>query len=763
MLGRTLSHYRIEAELGRGGMGVLYRAHDQRLRRPVALKLLANEITSSAGRARLLAEARAAAALNHPGVVTVYEVGEEGEQVFIVMELVSGRTLRELIRVGPTDPPMIARLGAQIAEVLAAAHTQGVVHGDVKPENIFVQPDGHVKLVDFGLSRCWATETATITRTAAAQDIPPDSKIAGTLAYMAPEQMRGEPGDARSDLWSLGITLYELAAGRRPFLGQAATSLMAQILGENPPPLSAAAGAVPADLSRIVHKLLEKQSERRYQSAREVSVDLANLLRDIELGAVLPPAAAGKRALAVLPFKLLTPSLEDEYLGVALADAIINHLSVSDELLVRPASAVQRYAQQVVDPLLVARELNVQVIIDGSIQKLGQRLRVHVGAWNAADGGVLLSAKYDSEMANLFSLQDSIAAELARALGTRAALERATQLPTRNPTAYELFLRAVERLTRLNRWDTRTAIEMLEQAVKLDPQFADAWARLGEACRLMGVTFEPRPHWIRQAERAIRRALALEPRNAEAVCARGLVLWTPAKGFQHRAALRAFREAVRANPRSHQALVWQGCIFLHVGLLEEAKQVLAAALASNPDDAFTLAFYGQTAFYRGDYEEAETYFTRLLRVDPANMWGNLMFAPILLYSDKLDKAAEMIRLAQQIIPGDSAPISCEALLLAKRGETRKAEQAIQRALRGCKSLLHTHHTVHHLAAAYGVLGKADKAVALLRQASRTGLPNYPLFRDDPHFRFLQDHARFRSLLAELKGDWQRYKREFGPA
>lgn len=764
MVGQTLGNYRIVEEIGKGGMGVVYRAYDERLRRNVALKLLPEEIASHADRrTRILAEARAASALNHPGITTIYEVGEEGEQLFIVMELVTGRTLRAMLADGPAEPRTLARVGAQVAEALAAAHAQGVVHGDVKPENIILQADGRVKLLDFGIARQTAAETLTLTQSKAAHAWLRDSEVAGTLAYMAPELFRGEPTDARADLFSLGVVLYELAAGRRPFPGPTATALTSQIVNDPAPPLTGAPNLVPAELARIVHKLLEKQPGSRYQSAREVQVDLTNLARDLELGAVLPAAVAGKRAVAVLPFKLLTPNPEDDYLSVALADAVINQLSASGELLVRPTSTVMRYVKQSTDPLLAARELNVQVIVDGSIQKFGQRLRVHVQAWKAADGSTLLSGKHESEMADLFGLQDKIADALARALGSEpaAAAGAPAEPPTKNPAAYELFLRAVERLSRFNRWDTRTAIEMLENATRLDQRFADAWARLAEAYRLMGIGFEPGPRWIRQAERAARRALGLDPSNADAHCARGLVLWTHAKGFQNRAALRALGDALRLNPGSHLALTWQGCVLFHVGLLEEAKQGLTAALATNPDDAFTLVFLGQTALYKGNYEEAEEYHTRALTIDPANLWANLFAPTVPLYTQQPERAAEKIRVSMQVVPGDPLLTSCEALLWAKRGERRKAEQAIQRALRGGKSLSHSHHTLHNAAAAYATIGKPAQAISLLRKASTIGLPNYPVFRDDPHFASLRNHRPYLRLLADLKREYEKYQREFG--
>jgi TolB-like protein/tRNA A-37 threonylcarbamoyl transferase component Bud32/Tfp pilus assembly protein PilF len=764
MIGQKISHYRIVAELGRGGMGVVYRAHDEVLLRDVALKVLSGEILGhKERRERILTEARAASALNHPGITTIYEVAEEGNQILLVMELAQGKTLRALLADGPLEPRALARLGTSIAETLEAAHEKGVIHGDIKPENVIVQANERTKLLDFGIARQMAAETLTLTRSVDRPLPATDSRIAGTLAYMAPELLRAETIDARADLFSLGVLLYELASGRKPFPGPTVSALMAQILDEPTPPLAGARHIVPPELGRIIRKLLEKKPEERYQSAREVKVDLTNLARDLEIGAILPAAVAGKRALAVLPFKLLTPNAEDDYLSVALADAVINQLSASGELLVRPASTVQRYAKQAVDPLVAARELNVQVVVDGSIQKFGPKLRVHFQAWNATDGASLLSCKYDSEMADLFGLQDKIGEGLARALGLKSARaeEAPAESPTKNPVAYQLYLRAAERLSKINRWDTRTAIELLEEATKLDPRFAAAWARLAEAYVFMATTFDPSLKWFHQADVAIRKALAIDKNNAEAHCARGRVLWTPAKGFRNRLALRTLKRALHLNPGCHPALTWQCLILLHVGLHEEARAGLGVALATHPEDAFVLVFIGQVSQYMGNFEEAYEFQTRALRVDSTNIWANMMYPSVLLQGGRLEEAEEAIRTAQQILPDEPWLISCEGLLWAERGEFRKAELAVQRALRSKKTFLHTHHMWHTAAATYSLIGKPAPAIALVRKAASLGLPNYPLFRDDRHFESLRNQPAFLRLLSDLKREWEVYRGEFG--
>jgi serine/threonine protein kinase/Flp pilus assembly protein TadD len=759
MLPQRVSHYLIKEKVGSGGMGLVYRAYDEILRRDVALKLLADKIVSHSDRwSRILAEARAASALNHPGITTIYEVGEDQEQLFIVMELVPGKSLREMLLGGPVEHRALVRLVIQVAEALTVAHSQGVVHGDIKPENIMVQPDGRVKILDFGLARQLASEALTVSRTIS-QDWLQGGQIAGTIAYMAPEILRNQSSDARADLFSLGVVLYEMANGRKPFLAGSGLSLAMCVVNDTPPPLTG--GATSPELSRIIFKLLEKDPESRYQSAREVQVDLNNLARDLELGTKLPATLGNKSAVAVLPFKLLTPHPEDEYLSVALTDPLISRLNAGAKLLVRPISAVMRYAKQGTDVLLAGRELNVQLVIDGSIQKFGQRLRVHVQAWNITDGSTLMSAKYDADATELFDLQDKIGDSLARALTLPALPGNSGIPPTENPVAYELFMRAKERMSRNNRWDTRTAIEMLENATKLDNKFSDGWACLAEACVLMGVTFEPGPRWMKRAERAVTTALALDEENVEAQVARGRIYWTPAMKFQNRAALRAIRKALQREPTNQQALSWQGCIFAHIGLLVEAKECLTTALAASPDDTFTLVFLAQTAMWSGNYDEAQELFARALSIDRANLWANLFAPTAPLYSGELEKAVVCIRSASHVLPKDPLILACEALLCAKKGDRQKAEQLIQKAVRGGKSLSHTHHMMHTVAAAYAVLEKPTQALSWLRKASVTGLPLYPGFRDDPHFVSLHNNAKFLSLMSTVKKEWLSYQREFG--
>jgi len=555
------------------------------------------------------------------------------------------------------------------------------------------------------------------------------------------------------------VLLYELIARRRPFPGPDASLVMMQVLQSQPPQLGR---EVPAELARIIFRLLEKQPAARYQTARDVRLDLKAFLAALDQGASPVAAARGKRSVAVLPFRLLTPNPEDQYLSVALADAMIQHLSSGQELLVRPTSAVLRYAAPGSDADTAARELNVNVVIEGSIQKAGPRLRVHVQGWDAVSHNTVLSAKHDGEIADLFALQDRVSESVSQGLGLGSAGSPASERrPTSNAHAYELYMRATERLRRLNRWDMLTAIEMLQQATRLDPQFAEAWARLAEASVIMSGTFEPIPRWINLAERASKRALQIDRENPEALAAQARVLWTPAKGFQNRPALRALGRALKLNPGSHRARVWQALVLIHVGLLDEAIEGLREALVAEPDDSFAITFLGQALNFQGEYTGATEYFARTLAMDPADQWSSLFYAVPLLYAGQMESADEQLRRASQYYAGDPMLKATEALLWARRGERKKAERLLPRVFAGAKSKLHTHHAMHAAAAAYATLGKPAEASKLLQKAAVTGLPNYPTFRSDPFLAPLLGYAPYARFLEKLRKDWEAYKREFG--
>jgi len=762
MIGRTISHYRIIEKLGGGGMGVVYRAEDIRLRRFVALKFLPEEIAKDAqALARFRREAQAASALSHPNIVVLYDISMDSGTDFLVMEYVQGQTLENLIPSDGLPFDMVTEYGVQIASALAAAHSAGIVHRDIKPANIMVTHDNQIKVLDFGIAKLTTligNSPDVETSTAIQGTIP--GMVVGTVAYMSPEQTRGEPVDARSDIFSLGCVLYQAATAKRPFGGASTLAIMHEIATLQPPAPSSFRSDLPGTFDTLIAACLEKNPIHRPATAGDVALQLKSLLPWGE--SVRQRTRADRRSVAVLPFKLRTSIQEDQFLAVALADAVVTRLAGTGKLLVRPTATVMRFAGKETEWTQAAREMNVELVVEGSIQKMGARLRVLVQAHQVTGAITLYSAKHDGEAEDLFDLQDRIADAISDALAPqRQRAVSPAAPPTKNNAAYELYMRAADRISRLNKWDTQTAVEMLSSATGVDPNFADAWGRLAQACIQMGVVFDSDPVWLEKAEAAVAKALALDMVHADALCARGQLLWTPKNAFQNRPALRALNAALKLNPGCHQAQIWRGLILFHLGLYAEARRGLEEALAVHPQDTRTMVFLAQTALYRGDYEEAYELEMRALGLDPAGVWQNLFFPTIPLYLGRPSEAAEALRKARQMVPGEATLTSVEGLIAAHEGDFGRAEQLADAAVESKKTLLHTHHLWHNAASAYSMCGKPDKAIKWLHECADLGLPNYLLFDSDPHLRGLHNRPEFLVLMSDLRREHDTNQEEFG--
>jgi len=764
MIGQAISHYRIVEKLGGGGMGVVYKAEDTRLHRFVALKFLSDEVAKDAQTlTRFRREAQAASALNHPNIVMLHDISSEAGKDFLVMEYVQGQTLESLIASDGLPFDRVTEYGVQIASALAAAHSAGIVHRDIKPANIMITQDNQIKVLDFGVAKLTTlvgTSPDVETSTAIQGTIP--GMVVGTVAYMSPEQTRGEPVDARSDIFSLGCVLYQAATGKRPFGGASTLAIMHEIATLLPPAPSSLRSELPGTFDTLIAACLEKNAIHRPATAGDVALQLKLLLPWEE--SARHRTRPDRRSVAVMPFKLRTSIPEDQFLAVALADAVVTRLAGTGKLLVRPTASVMRYAGKDMEWTQAAREMNVNLVVEGSIQKMGARVRVLVQAHQVTGALTLYSAKHDGEMEELFDLQDQIADAVSEALvPQRQKTVPPAAPPTKNNAAYELYMRAADRISRLNKWDTQTAVEMLTNATGLDPNFADAWGRLAQACIQMGVVFDSDPVWLAKAEAAVAKALALDMVHADALCARGQLLWTPKHAFENRPALRALNAALKLNPGCHQAQIWRGLILFHLGLYAEARQGLEEALAVHPEDTRTMVFLAQTALYSGDYEEAYELETRALALDPAGVWQNLFFPTIPLYLGRPSEAAEALRRARQMVPGEATLTSVEGLIAAHEGNFGRAEQLVDTAVESKKTLLHTHHLWHNAASAYAMCGKPEKAVKWLRACADMGLPNYLLFGSDPHLRGLHNRPEFLALMSDLRREHDMNREEFGLA
>jgi TolB-like protein/tetratricopeptide (TPR) repeat protein len=451
-------------------------------------------------------------------------------------------------------------------------------------------------------------------------------------------------------------------------------------------------------------------------------------------------------------------------LSLALAEAVVNRLVSTGELLVRPTTRVLRYAGTDIEWTQVARELNVDLVVEGTIQKMGARVRVLVQALQASDSRTLHSSKHDGDVGDLFALQDRIADSVSDALVPREKRSAGPEIPpTKNPLAYELYMRAVARLAHWNKFDIGSAIEILNRVVELDRDFAEAWGQLAQAYSQMGI-FDVDAKWSELAEHAIAKTLELDPIQCDALQARGQVLWSSSRGFQIRPAMRALNAALKVNPGRYTIRWFRGAILFHLGFYEEAGRDIEESLLANPEYAMALAGRGLMALYTGDYDAAREFNERALAVDPAFNHGYIWspMAPLLM--GRIEEAREKIRRARQAVPEESLMTSIEGLVAAHEGDFKRAEQlADEASLENGKSVTHTHHTWHCAAGVYALTGKPDKAILHLRRCAEMGLPNYPLFRSDPHLRPLRDLPEFMALLSDLRREYDRYRVEIDPA
>jgi non-specific serine/threonine protein kinase len=622
-------------------------------------------------------------------------------------------------------------------------------------------------MLDFGLAKhtpgpALDSGADDATRTAQAKTAP--GTVMGTVAYMSPEQALGREVDARTDIFSLGAVLYEMVTGRRAFDGATPAAVFDAILNRRSPPAFERNPAVQPELDRILTTAMEKDPACRYQSAGSLHADLMRLQRAPASSAAAAPESDGppsRRAVVVLPFKILSGGSEDAFLSLALAEAVSHGLSLNGQLTVRPTSAVLRYVDHHAEPTEVARALNVTVVVEGSVQKLGSSLRVQVQAWDAPSDSTVRSVRVDGDMHDLFGLQDQLADKLSTSLGVDERNRAAADAPSRNGKAYELFLRANERLLRYTQWDTNAAIEMFRQSVKLDPEFSAGWARLAAACVNMGVLIDPDPKWLLEAEQAVERALALDPHDPEAWTSRGRLIWSPPHGFRHAEALRHLGRACSHPACPPDAILWRAIILGHVGLHDEAIACLNEALEAQPDDLLGLLLMGEAVGWKGDSLAAVEYMRQTVVRDPNHLFGNMFLAVSLIYAEELEKAEAALKRGIEVVGADPLLAATEALLWAKRGESARAVEWLRTALEDRPSLSHAHHTYHCAAAAYATMGDGASAVRELTRAARQGLPNYPAFLQDRHFVVLRDRPDFSTLLAELKTGWLSFKAEFG--
>jgi serine/threonine protein kinase/tetratricopeptide (TPR) repeat protein len=763
--GTRLGPYEILGPLGTGGMGEVYRARDSRLDRDVAVKVLPEPLAADAkALARFEREAKAVAALSHPNILAIHDVGTHEGVRYAVTELLEGRTLREHLEGGGVGPRKAIDYALQVVSGLAAAHERGIAHRDLKPENVFVTRDGRVKILDFGLasvSEPQSFEGATEAPTAAGGTHP--GTVLGTVGYMSPEQVRGLPTDARSDIFSFGALLYEMLTSRRAFRRDSAVETMSAILTEDPPDSGA---GVPTGIDRIIRRCLEKDPPHRFQSARDLGFAIDALSGGASESQARPPAPAElggdtrRRSIAVLLFKDLARDPGNAHLGLGLADATITELATVKSLLVRPTAAILRYQDRAVDPQEAGRELNVDAVVDASFQRAGSRLRVTVQLVRTSDGRSLWGSKIDTTLDDIFEMQDHVSRKIAEALEvelTPSEERRLAQSARPAGEAYELYMKGRLHLSWETIDDVNAAIEFFEKAVEADPRFALAWAGLSAAFARMGFTFDPEGDWWDRAQAMCEKALALEPGLPEARYTRAILLWSPPRGFDVAGALPEFAAAIAGRPSLGDAHERFAVMLVHISMFEEAARHFGRALEINPNDTMAQIHLALCRYYEGRYRESLDSSQLAVR-EAASAWGTYHLALCQLRLGLLTEAEQTAERGARRFPGDVLVFGVRGLLAASRGEIARARDQIQLTIQHRRSFGHYHHAQYDVACIHALLGEKEESLRWLTDAAQNGFPCYGFFETDPLLESIRGEERFRNLMAELREECAGYRR-----
>jgi serine/threonine protein kinase/Tfp pilus assembly protein PilF len=733
LIGSTVSHYKILRSIGSGGMGVVYEAEDSRLGRRVALKFLSAEMESDApALERFQREARAASALNHPGICTVHAIEQHERQHFIVMELLDGQTLAQRLGRQAFEIGELVGFGIQIADALESAHSKGIVHRDLKPANLMINTRSQVKILDFGIAKVELGRSA-----ADAEGVSPRSEtiagagqlteagtVVGTVYYMSPEQARGQLTDARTDLFSLGAVLYQMATGSLPFPGDTQPVVFEAILNRQPRPIAELNPSLPGELGRILDKALEKDRSLRYQTATELKTDLLRLKRDLDTGrrraTELADSKGGAakpavKSIAVLYFENLSGVKEDEYFRDGITEDIITELSKIRGMNVFSRPTVLVYRDKPVTPAQIGQQLGAAYVLAGTLRRAGNRLRITTQLVDTHTDFPLWSERYDRELKDVFEVQDEIAQKIAAALRIQLSQQEQEAIaakPTDNLQAYDLYLRGRSYARRLTRQDLEFALQMFENAVTQDPNFALAYAAIANVCAYYHAHYSREDAWIDRARAAAERSMALQPDVPEVMVAQAWILYAKAQYEEMTAIVR------NVVARKHDC---EGAYYLLLrglyasGKYQDVANVAEAAIESSGTDYNVYVPILNSLGALGKEEAKRNVRHRAIQA----MEGHL-----------------------RQVPEDAR---ARILLAAFYAEEGRHEDAMREAnlamlLRPNEAMVH-----YNAACTFCAMNKKSEALDALTKAWRNGFKDADWVRRDPSLTILQGDPEFEKL------------------
>jgi serine/threonine protein kinase/cytochrome c-type biogenesis protein CcmH/NrfG len=735
---KTIGRYEICSQLGAGGMGEVYLAHDTKLDRKVALKVLATDVIPDKGDERVrrfVQEAKAASALNHPNILTIYEIDEIDSQQFIATEFVDGETLRDRIRLAPLQPGDAIDVGIQIASALSATHSVGIVHRDIKPENIMLRRDGIVKILDFGLAKLTRErQTSQTDSLAPTQNFINTAvgMVLGTAHYMSPEQARGFEVDHRTDIWSLGCVLYEMIAGCRPFSGPTTIDVMSGIVNLEPESLLPYLPEGPHELDHVVSRALRKSREERYQTVQDLLVDLKGLKRALETrsqrtftsrsssGSISTESVPDK-SIAVLYFENMNAEKDSDYFCAGITEDIITDLSKIKELKVVSRTDVLPFRNKEVNMRQVGEALRVNYILEGSVRKAGNRIRINAQLISLRDGYHLWAERFDRLVEDIFDLQNEVSQKIVDALKislSETERQLLTQKPTDDLRAYDFYMRGRELLYLKGRRNTESAIQMFQNAVAIDPSFASSYAGLGEAYSSMYEWYDGNSSWLTKAIEMNQKALELEPTLLDAKFGIAMVY------FHHRR-------------------------------FSESKRNIEEILKENSEYYPGYLRLGMIAELSNDFESALKYYRRAAELKPYDEDSWIYLAGIYRRLSKV-QSAEKAELKVVEITSRKLEASLDDIIVMSRlaeayarfGSREEASATLKRVL---ELTPNDGLAVYNCSCAYALLGEKQSSLILLRRAYDSGFKTVAHWaRTDNAFDSMRGDQGFEQLLIEMQ-------------